>query len=188
MLHFAVLFDGNNAYGMDGPAMWVEVASGADAGLLTRSKVLSSLLVMAAPTALLPVVLAAISGGWQWLPAAWLIGAGSLTAAAGVSVVGASLAPVALPDSPNPLAAGDTGQGCIAGLVLAVSMLVLAVVSLPVAAVVVVGSGRSVAAGTAAAFLAPVIGSLLLAGCMVLARGKLRGREAELVQAVTPGR
>jgi ABC-2 type transport system permease protein len=188
LLHFAVIFDGNNAYGMDGPAMWVEVASGADAGLLTRAKVLTSVLVMAVPTALLPVVLAVMSGGWQWLPAAWLIGAGSLTGAAGVSIVGASFAPVALPDSPNPLAAGDTGQGCVAGLVLGASMLVLGVVSLPVAAVVVVASGRSVAAGTAAALLAPVIGSLLLAGCMALARGKLRGREAELVQAVTPGR
>jgi ABC-2 type transport system permease protein len=188
MLQFAVLFDGNNAYGMDGPAIWLEVTSGADAVVLTLGKVLSSLTVMVVPTAALPVVLAALSGGWVWLPAALLIGAGSLAAAAGVSVVGASLAPVALPDSPNPLAAGDTGQGCIAGLMLGASMLVLLVVSTPVAVLVAVASSRSVLAATAAALTAPAVGGAVLWAGVVLSRWRLAGREAELVELVTPAR
>jgi ABC-2 type transport system permease protein len=188
MLQFAVLFDGNNAYGMDGPAIWLEVASGADAVVLTLGKVLSSVTVMAVPTAALPVVLAALSGGWAWLPAALLIGAGSLAAAAGVSVVGASLAPVALPDSPNPLAAGDTGQGCIAGLMLGASMLVLLVVSAPVAVLVAIASGRSALLATAAALVAPIVGGGVLWAAVLLSRWRLDGREAELVELVTPAR
>ena len=49
VLHFAVLFDGNNAFGMDGPAIWCEVAAGADGGVLVRGKVMSSLMVMTLP-------------------------------------------------------------------------------------------------------------------------------------------
>lgn len=188
LLHFAVLFDGNNAYGMDGPAIWTEVASGADATVLTRGKLLASLVVMAVPAAVVPVVLAVLTGGWEWLPAAWLIAAGSLGASAGVAVVGATLAPVALPDSPNPLAAGDTGQGCVAGLMLAAGTLVLAVVTAPVAIVVGLASNRGPGVAAAASLLAVVVGALTLWAGDALARWRLAGREAELVQLVTHAR
>jgi hypothetical protein len=188
LLHFAVLFDGNNAFGMDGPALWLEVTSGADARVLVRGKVTSSLVVMALPALLVPVGLAALSGGWQWLPAAWLIAAGSLLASAGVAVASASLAPVSLPDSPNPLASGDAGQGCVAGLMLGVGMLTLAVITAPVAVAVFFASGRSALLTTGAALLAPVVGALALWACTAISRARLRGREAELVHLVTPNR
>jgi ABC-2 type transport system permease protein len=188
LLHFAVLFDGNNAYGMDGPAIWLEVTSGADAAVLIRGKVAASMLVMGLPALVLPVAMASMSGGWRWLPAAWLIAAGSLLAASGVSVANASLAPVALPDSPNPLAAGDTGQGCAAGAILGIGTLVLAVVSAPVAALVVVATWSGVLPATAAALSAPVVGALVLWGGMAVARSRIKGQEAELVQKVTPAR
>ena len=188
LLHFAVLFDGNNAYGMDGPALWMEVTSGADARVLTRAKVTSSIAVMAVPALVVPVALAALSGGWEWLPAAWLIAVGSLLASAGAAVASASLAPVALPDSPNPLASGDAGQGCVAGVMLAAGMLALAAVTAPVGIAVFLASSRSTVLTTAAALLAPVVGALALWGCMAISTGRLRGREAELIQLVTPAR
>ena len=188
LLHFAVLFDGNNAYGMDGPALWLEVTSGADARVLVAGKVRASLAVMALPALLVPVGLAALSGGWEWLPAAWLIAIGSLMASAGVAVASASWAPVALPDSPNPLASGDAGQGCVAGLMLGVGMLALAAITAPVAVPVFLASSRSTLLTTGAALLAPVVGALALWGCVALSRSRIRGREAELVQLVTPAR
>ena len=188
LLHFAVLFDGNNAFGMDGPALWMEVGAGADAGVLVRGKVMSSLSVMAVPAFVLPVVLAAMSDGWVWLPASWLLAVGSVLAASGVSVASAALAPFALPDSPNPLAAGDTGQGCVAGLMLGVCMFVLVVVSAPVAIAVTLASDRSVGLTVLAAAAAPLVGAATMWGGASLARARLRGREAELVTMVTPAR
>lgn len=188
LLHFAVLFDGNNSFGMDGPALWIEVTSGADASVLARAKAATGMLVMAIPAVLVPVGLAAMSGGWAWLPAAWLIAAGSLAASAGVATASASLAPVALPDSPNPLAAGDTGQGCIAGFMLAAGTVVLGVVSAPVAVLIAFTSSRGVLPTTLAAVSAPVVGALTLWGCLQLARLRMEDREAELVQNVTPSR
>lgn len=188
LLHFAVLFDGNNSFGMDGPPMWIEVAAGADATVLVRGKVLSSLVVMALPALVLPLGLAALSGGWAWLGAGWLVAIGSVLGAAGVAVASAALAPVAMPESANPLAAGDTGQGCIAGLMLAVCMLVLGLTSLPVAAAIYVASESSPTAATLVASVAPVAGALVLWGGTTVARSRLAGAEERLVQKVTPAR
>ena len=188
LLHFAVLLDGNNSFGFDGPALWMEVQAGADASVLARAKAWASVAVMAAPAALLPVGLAAMSGGWRWVPAAWLLAAGALLAAAGVSVASASIAPVAVPESPNPLASGDTGQGCLAGVMLTVGLVVLGVLSAPIALAVVLASSRSVGWTTVVALAAPLLGLAVLRGGLWLSVARLGGREAELVQKVTPTR
>jgi len=41
LLHFAVLFESSNAFGFDGPALWMEVAAGADGPVLVRGKALT---------------------------------------------------------------------------------------------------------------------------------------------------
>lgn len=188
LLHFAVLFDGNNSFGMDGPAIWSEVAAGADADVLVRGKVMSSLVVMCVPAVVLPLALAALTGGWQWMTAGWLVAAGSVLAAAGVAVASAALAPVAMPDSPNPLAAGDTGQGCVAGVMLAVCMFVLGAVSVPVAAGIFFASQRSAPLATLVAAASPLVGVLVLWAGMKVARSRLRGTEEQLIERVTPAR
>lgn len=188
LLHFAVLFDGNNSFGVDGPALWMEVQAGANAKILSRAKALSSVAVMALPAALLPLVLAGLSGGWKWLPAAWLLAAGALFAAAGVSVATATLAPVAMPDSPNPLASGDTGQGCLAAVMLMFGLLALGIFSAPIAVPVYLASTRSAVLTTAIAVLAPLLGALILWGGLSVSIRRLDGREAELVQHITPAR
>ncbi len=188
VLHFAVLFDGNNAFGMDGPAIWAEVYAGADARTLVRGKVVSSLVVMTAPAMVLPVVLAVLTGGWQWVVAGWLVAVGSVLGAAGVAVASATLAPVAMPDSPNPLAAGDTGQGCIAGLALTACMTVLVITSMPVALGLFVASSSSAAWATVVALAAPLVGIGVLWGSMALAVARLSGNEDRLIELVTPAR
>lgn len=188
LLHLAVLFDGNNAFGMDGPPIWMEVASGVDSGELVRGKVLASVVVMAVPAALVPLALALLTGGWDWLLGGWLVAVGSVAAAAGVAVLSASVAPVAMPDSPNPLAGGDTGQGCVAGIVLVAGVTSLALATAPV--VLAVGYASTVSAGwaTVAALSSPVIGATVLGVTAHLAAVRLAGREDELVHLVTPSR
>ena len=145
-------------------------------------------MVMTIPGLLLPVGLAAVTGGWRWIPAGWLVAAGSIAAAAGVAVVSAVFAPFALPDSPNPLAGGDTGQGCLAGMMLAACVTALAVVTAPVALGIYLASERSAVAAALAALAAPVFGALTLWGSVQLAVWRVQGVEAELAQKVTPAR
>lgn len=188
LLHFAVLFESSNAFGFDGPPLWMEVAAGADGGTLVRGKAVSSMVTMAVPAMVLVIVLAAVHRGWVWVPAGVLLAAGSVMQATGASVLSAAVAPFAVPESPNPFAAGDTGQGCLASTLLLVDMIVLGVVSLPVAGLVIWASTVSPAATTAASAAAPVVGALVLAAGIRLATGVLRGHEAELVAKVTPAR
>lgn len=188
VLHFAVLFDGNNSFGVDGPALWMEIQAGADARVLARAKALSSVVVMTLPAVLIPIGLAAMSGGWRWLPAALLLAVGSILTAAGVSVATAAIAPVAMPDSPNPLASGDTGQGCLAGMTLAIGMGVLALVSAPIGIAVILASQRSALLTALVSLAAPPLGLLMIAAGTRVAEWRMAGREAELVQHITPAR
>ncbi len=188
LLHFAVLFESSNAFGFDGPPLWMEVAAGADGRTLVRGKAVASITTMTPFAVLLVVALAAIHGGWEWAPAALLLAAGSVLLATGASVVSATVAPFAVPDSPNPFAAGDTGQGCVASLVLMADMVVLSVVSLPVGVLVWWASTQSAGLTAAVALLGPVVGAGVLWGCLRLAGGMIEGREPELVARITPAR
>ena len=188
LLHFAVLFEANNTYGFDGPALRAEVEAGADGRVLVRGKVLASLAVMAVPAVVLVVVLAAVLDGWRWAPAGLALASGSVLLATAASAVSAALAPFALPESSNPLAGGDTGQGCLAGTVLAGGMVVLGVVSAPLAVAVWWASTRSPAATAVVSLAAPLMGAAVLALAVRGASRLLFGREHELVAKVTPGR
>lgn len=188
LLHFAVVFEANNAYGYDGRALGLEVQSGVTGRALVTGKVRASVSV------LLPAALAAVAAvawivdGWSWVLPGMLLAGGSVLLAAGVSAVGAVTAPFALPDSPNPLAAGDPGQGCLAGAVLIVEMVVLTVVSVPFALAVWWASTVSVAATVGVAALVLVVEGALLAGGIALAVTIVGGREHALVDKVTPAR
>jgi len=188
LLHFAVLFESSNAFGFDGPPLWMEIAAGADGRVLTRGKAVASIATMTPFAVLLVVVLAAIHDGWRWLPAGLLLASGSVLLATGASVMSCTLAPFAVPESPNPFATGDTGQGCVASLVLLADMVVLGVVSAPVAAAVWWASTQSAALTTAVALVGPAVGAAVLFGCLRVAGALIETREAELVARVTPAR
>lgn len=188
LLHFAVLFESSNAFGFDGPPLWMEVAAGADGGVLVRGKAVSSLVTMAVPAMVLVAVLAVVHRGWVWAPAGVLLAAGSVMMATGASVLSAALAPFAVPESPNPFASGDAGQGCLASSVLLIEMLVLGVVSLPVAGLVIWASTVSPAVTAAVSPVAAVVGAVVLVIGIRLAKGVVQGREVELLTKVTPAR
>ncbi|NND74748.1 MAG: hypothetical protein HKN44_07035 [Ilumatobacter sp.] len=132
-VQLAVLFMAGNSFGSDGPALSNELLCGVDPDLLIRAKA-RSVVVVAAPIAVLgPVLAAAITGEWKFLAAGFLVGGGGLLAGAGGAIVQSTLVPIAIPEGDNPLAGGDSGKGCLAGLILACVVLALAAITLPVA-------------------------------------------------------
>lgn len=188
LLHFAVLFESSNSFGFDGPALWMEVAAGAGGRVLVRGKAVASLATMAIPAALVVGVLAVVHHGWSWAPAGVLLAAGSVMMATGASVLSAAAAPFAVPDSPNPMAAGDAGQGCLASGVLLVDMVVLGAISVPLAGAVFWASTVSPAVTAAVSLVVPCVGAGVMVAGVRLASGIVEGREAELVARVTPAR
>lgn len=132
-VQLAVLFMAGNCFGSDGPALSNELLCGVDPLLLVRGKA-RSVVVVAAPLAIIgPLIAASLSGEWRYLPAGLFVGAGGLLAGAGGAMVQSTLVPIAVPEGDNPLASGDSGKGCLAGLILGAVVVSLAVATLPVA-------------------------------------------------------
>jgi hypothetical protein len=132
-VQLAVLFMAGNSFGSDGPALSNELLCGVDPEVLVRGKA-RSVAVVASPLAVAgPIVAAAVTSEWKFLAAGFLVGFGGLLAGTGGAIVQSTLVPIAIPESDNPLASGDSGKGCLAGVILAAVVIVLALVTLPIA-------------------------------------------------------
>jgi hypothetical protein len=130
-VQLTVLITAGNAFGVDGPALTNEVLAGASAADIAAAKARATI-VLGAPMLLVPLLPAALTAGWHLLPAGLLVAAGALLAGAGGAVAQSAYAPIALPDTDNPFASGDTGRGCLVGVLTTLSLLVQAALAVPV--------------------------------------------------------
>ena len=100
-----------------------------------------------------------------------------------------ALVPIAVPESDNPFASGETGQGFLAAVTLFAVLMGLAVVTLPVALALFWAVDRGSVVWVTVFSLLTIVGgagALRLGGS--LATRRLSGREPEFVAAVTPAR
>jgi len=188
-VQLAVLFMAGNSFGSDGPALSNELLTGIEPSLIVRAKA-RSVIVSASPIALIgPLIAAAVTDEWNYLPAGIAVGIGGLLAGAGAAMVQSSLVPIAIPDSDNPLASGDSGKGWFAGLMLAGVLLALAILTLPVALALLWAIDReSVALVTVLAIAMLGVGVVILHGGNAVAAARWRDRGPELFEALTPAR
>jgi hypothetical protein len=188
-IQLAVLFMSGNSFGSDGPALANELLAGAGPSMLARGKA-RSIAIVAAPLVVIgPVLAAAFTEEWEYLPAGVLVGMGGLLAGAGGAIVQSTVVPVAIPDSDNPFAGGETGRGMMAALLLGAVLLALAVVTLPVALALLWANARGslvlvtvFGAGTVA------IGWAVMHGGVAFSTRRLTRRGPEFVTAITPSR
>lgn len=188
-VQLAVLFMAGNSFGSDGPALTNELLAGADPRVLARGKA-RSIVIVAGPLALVgPLLAASVTGEWQYLPAGFLVGSGALLAGSGGAIVQSTFVPVAIPESDNPFASGESGRGLMAALLLAGVLLALAVLTLPVAFALIwansIGSAPLVTLFGAATL---VTGWLVMEGGIRLSTGHLTSHGPEFVRAITPSR
>ncbi len=188
-VQLAVLFIAGNSFGSDGPATAGEILTGVDAEVLVRAKA-RSVLVVAAPIAIVgPLIAAGVSGEWNYLPAGVLVGIGGLFAGAGGAMVQSILVPIAIPDSDNPLATGDSNKGWFAAFALAVVISALAVVTLPVAlALFWALNQQSLALVTLCAMATLGAGVAVLRSGITIAANRWRRDEPGLFASITPVR
>lgn len=188
-VQIAVLFMAGNCFGSDGPALSNELLCGVDPEVLVRGKA-RSVMICAAPVAILgPLIATAITAEWAYLPAGFLVAGGGLLAGAGAAMVQSIHAPIAIPEGDNPLASGDTGKGCLAGLILAAILIGLALATLPIALGLFWAiDRRSWFAVTVLAILTFAAGRGILVVAVRHTASAWRRREPELYEAVIPAR
>jgi len=188
-VQLAVLFVAGNSFGSDGPATAGEILTGVDAGLLVRAKA-RSVLVVASPIAIVgPLIAAGVSGEWNYLPAGVLVGIGGLFAGAGGAMVQSILVPIAIPESDNPLATGDSNKGWFAAIALAIVIAALAAVTLPVAlALFWAVNQQSLLLVTLCAVATLGAGVAVLRAGTTIAANRWRSDEPGLFASITPAR
>ncbi len=186
-VQLSVLFMAGNSLGSDGPALGAELLCGIEPEVVVDAKV-RALIVVASPLAVVgPLIAASVTGEWQYFPAGVLVGVGGLLAGAGGAIVQSTLVPIAIPESDNPLASGDSGKGLFAGLVLAAVVVVLGLTTLPIALALLWALDReSVLLVSILAVATIGAGLLVMRFSARFAARYWRTREPEIYAAVIP--
>jgi hypothetical protein len=188
-VQLAVLFMSGNSFGIDGPAVTHEMLAGGDASTLATGKA-RSILIVASPLAVIgPLLAAGVTGEWRYSIAGFGVGIGSLFAGTGAAIVQSTLVPIAIPESDNPFASGESGKGIIAALLLGVVLVGLAIATVPIALALFWATDRgNVSLVTVFGAASIVIGYGLLRVGIAIATRRLSGHEPEFIAAVTPTR
>ena len=163
--------------------------SGVDPAAIVRGKA-RSIAIVASPLALFgPLAAAAATDEWRYLVAGIGVGIGGLLAGTGAAVVQSAVVPIAIPDSDNPFAGGESGKGIVAALLLGVVLACLTIVTVPVALALFWATDRGlVALVTLFGALTVVVGWAVLRVGVRVATNRLDGRQPEFISAVTPAR
>ena len=188
-VQLAVLFMAGNSFGTDGPALTHELLTGTGARRIVAGKA-RSILIVAAPLAVIgPLLAASVTAEWEFLPAGLGVGLAGLLAGTGAAVVQSAVVPIAIPESDNPFAGGESGKGIVAALLLGLVLAALALVTVPVAlALLWATDRRDVGLVTAFAVVAVGVGWALLRVGIGIATARVSGREPEFVASLTPAR
>jgi ABC-2 type transport system permease protein len=188
-IQLAVLFMSGNSFGTDGPAVTHELLAGAELSDIIQGKA-RSIAIVASPLALIGPLLAAwISGEWTFLVAGLGVGVGALLAGTGAAIVQSALVPIAVPETDNPFASGESGKGMLAALLLCLVLAGLALATLPVALALIWATDTgSTALVTFYGALTVAAGWLVMQVGIRIATARLGGHEPEFVTAVTPTR
>lgn len=183
---FAVIFDNQNAFGTDGRALGADLIANGDLSHLVRGKRLAALFSGVPPVVVVPPMVAALTGGWSLVPIGLLLGAGAAVLASGVAMFVSVNAPMAQPESSNPFASADAGQGCLSGLFLGFSLALMGIVTIPPALVIgYFGPGRP---ALVVALVAVSLAVDVALGALAerTATRMLTGRADRVLDAVTP--
>jgi hypothetical protein len=180
-----------NSFGITGVGLEAEVLAGVDARTLVNGTFRGNVLISLLPLPITALGITLLTGGWSYLPIALLVGLASVLAGNAAAVAQSAISPVPAPADGSPFAtAGLDGQGCVRGLAVLALWLVAGLVFLPaviVGALAIRGTTKPTLIAIAIALAAAGAAALVLGG-LAVARWRLRGREAQLVNEVRPKR
>jgi ABC-2 type transport system permease protein len=178
-----------NQFGFDGRAYWMHVAVPDDPKADLLGKNLAAALLTFPLVLVDGLALAALTGGWAYLPVALGVGAGLLATMLGVGNYASVRVPQPLPEMTGNLwALSNTGQGATTALVQLAAFSVQSVMITPVIALVLVGLFVWPPALIAAPLLGIGYGLILWQAGLRLGAEWLAGHQPELLGALNPRR
>ena len=176
-----------NQLGMDGRALWFDLLSGIPPRRLFLGKNIAALASLLPIVACVSTVLAAVTGGWAYIPAALLMAVGTLCVGLGVANVASVLAPYPVPEGSNPFAMKTSGQGCTSFLLLFVAMAVMGAILAPVIGALIVWHLHPLRCVLVGALSIPYGAAWRHLGG-ALAAARLAGRGPEIMAMIDPNR
>ena len=178
-----------NQFGLDGAAYWMNVVAGHDPRRDLLGKNLAVALVAIPATAVLAVVVAALTGGWAYIPLAIAGGAAGCGVTLGVANVVSIRAPAPQAENAaNAWAGGGGGQSMGVALTQFGSLLLVAVILAPLGAFIVYSALRWTPGLFLAVPLSLAYGGTLWRLGLRSATRRLWWGQAELLQAIRPRR
>jgi hypothetical protein len=188
-IQLAVLFGAGNTFGNSGPPIIYEFLAGADPRTFVRGAA-RAVLIVAAPLALIgPLLTTAITGEWSYFAAGVGVGVGGLLAGTGAAVVQSALVPIAIPESDNPFAGGESGKGIVAALLLVCVLTGLAIVTIPIALLLIWATFTGNVIFTTVCAAATVFaGWVVMRMGERIATARIMNHEPEFIASVTPAR
>ena len=124
----------SNQFGVDPTSFWMEVVTGAPPFARIIGRQLLAVVTLSVPVVFAAVITAAWTGGWVEFAATLAATACSLPSIVGVGSMASPSWAVPIPDSGNPFSNRQTlgGNGCMAGLVGFIFMLLVAGMIVPI--------------------------------------------------------
>jgi ABC-2 type transport system permease protein len=185
---YIAVLGSSNQYGLDGAASWLDMVAGRTARTVLLGKNLAVLIVVLPIVVVVGTGVAALTGGWIYLPGAVGFAIAGVGAGVATGNVVSVRFPLRLPESRSPFAGAGGGQGCSTGLVLTVCLLAQNVLLLPVVAAGLVTVALGPAALLIAVPLALGYGGLLWWAGLTMATDYADGHQPELLALVSPSR
>jgi len=185
MLNSAAL----NQFGPDGPAYWTNVAAGSGAKGDLVGKNLAFALPGFSLVAAVATLLAAVSGGWGYLPVTLCLAAGALGVLLGVADYVSVRFPFPVSAaSTNLWASPGAGAGCLVGLVQLLAMVIQGAALAPLGILLAVGIAFWRPALVILCLLAPPYGYVFWRLGVRVGAEWLEDHQPELLAALSPRR
>ena len=182
-------FAAMNHLGQDGPAFSSHVITGTPAQDYVTGKAYGTIALLFPFVVITAAGLAALSGGWVYIPLTLLLALAFALVQQGVGAVVSVKVPQPLPQAGgNIWRTSNTGQGCVAGLVGVLALGAELLFAAPFAVLMVLGlDGRAWLLA-----LTPAVALLAAWGVWILGRdiaaSQIRDREPELLDLLAPRR
>ena len=183
---YVAVLASSNQFGLDGAAAWIDVVAGDNVRTVLIGKNLALVLEVVPVVTVVGVVVAAITGGWLYLPGAVLLGVAGMGAGLSLANVASVRFPVQVPDSRNPFASNTGGQGCVTSLILGSCALAQNVLLVPVAVGGLVVAALGPAWFLVVAPLSLAYGGVLWWGGLELATTYGTSHRAEILDRINP--
>ena len=179
-----VVFGATNQFGLDGRAAWFDLSSTTAPRRLFIGRNLALFVPGFVAAGVACIVLASLTGGWSYVPAALAVSAAGTIAGLGGANVASVVAPLPVPEG-NPLKSGNTGQGCVAGLLYGAALALLTALLAPLVIGIAVERSSPVRCLLVGAAGVPY-GVLVWWVLTSIAARALRRRVPEVIRAIDP--